>query len=123
MSEAGLSITMAGANSDLNDPIGWAIRQCGGSVSDPTSVTSGDVTSVSEAATDKLFDLAELRTLETISGNLAVVDLDIGPRSEKLSQLAEMVEKRLIRKRQAVQTDYGFGRLTKVTARLARADA
>lgn len=121
LSEAGLAITYAGANANLNDPIGWAIRQCGGSVSDPVSVTNSDVATVGETDADKLFDLAELRTLESISGNLAVVDLDIGPRSEKLGQLAEMVEKRLARKQQAVRERYGFG-MVKVTGRLVRAD-
>ena len=98
-----------GGNLDLNDPIGWAIRQCSGTVTNFTTVSDADLASVSSADYDKLLDLAEYRTLQSISGNLAVVDIQVGPRRESLSQLVERIEARIARKLKQIQTDYGFG--------------
>lgn len=109
LSEASLAVTIVGSNADLNDPIGWAVRQCGGSVASVTSVADADVATVAASDMDKLLDLAELRTLETISGNLAGTDIKVGPRSENLDLLAQRVEQRLARKQTQLQRDYGFG--------------
>lgn len=109
LQEAGLDYIISGSNSDLNDPIGWAIRRLEGSVASVTSVADSDLSAIDTSDYDQLFDLAEYRTLENISGNLTYVDLTVGPRSERLGQLAEMVEKRLARKRKQLAEDYGFG--------------
>lgn len=110
LTAAGLDgTTIAGTNGDLNDPIGWAIRQCGGTVATLTSVVDGDVSSVNDADADKLLDLAELRTIETIEGNLDGVDITVGPRSESLNQLSVRVRAKLDSKRAQLQRDYGFG--------------
>jgi hypothetical protein len=101
--------TLDGANHDLADPIGWAVRQCGGTVANFVSVADDDVATVAAADYDKLLDLAEYRTLQSVSGNLAVVDIQIGPRKESLSQLGEQVEQRLARKLKQIQMDYDFG--------------
>lgn len=101
--------TVSGSNADLNDPIGWALRQCGYSVTSVAAVADADLVSVSAANTDKLFDLAELRMLETIQGNLDDVDIQLGPRQEALSQLAKQVEQRLERVQARVQREYGYG--------------
>lgn len=109
MSEAGMDvISNLGNNPDLNDPIGWAIRQCSGTVADFTTVANTDVATVAAADYDKLLDLAEYRTLQSISGNLAVVDIQVGSRRESLDQLVERVEARIARKLKQLQQDYGF---------------
>jgi hypothetical protein len=100
--------TVSGSNGDLNDPIGWAIRQCGGTVASVVSVADGDCASVDDTDVDKLLDLAELRTLETIEGNLDGVDITVGPRSESLNQLSVRVRMKLDAKRDQVRRDYGF---------------
>jgi hypothetical protein len=109
LSAAGLAVTVVGTNADLNDPIGWAIRQLGLTVDDITAVDDTDVARVGSSDYDKLLDLAELRALETIQQNLDDVDIEVGPRSEKLDQLAGRVAKALDRKRAQVQRDYGHG--------------
>lgn len=110
LTKAGLDgTTISGSNPDLNDPIGWAIRQCGGSVSTLTSVTSTDTASVSDTHLDKMLDLAEFRTLETIAGNFDQVSFTAGPISEDTTDLMQVIETRLKRKRDQLKQDYGFG--------------
>jgi hypothetical protein len=73
------------------------------------SEADSDLASVDSDDYDRLFDLAELRTLETIQGNLDDVDIQLGPRQEALSQLAKQVEQRLNRLQARVQREYGYG--------------
>ena len=100
--------TNDGSNADLNDPIGWAVRRCGGTVSDFVAISDTDVATVGSTDYDKFLDLVEYRTLQSISGNLAVVDIKSGPFDEKLSQLVKQVEERLKRKAEQLKADYGF---------------
>ena len=95
MEAAGMAVTVVGTNADLNDPIGYGIRASGGTVADPSLVTDTDVGTVSLTYFDLLLDRSELRLLENILGNLALVDITAGPRSEKLSQLAEQVGRKI----------------------------
>lgn len=99
-------VTANGSNPDLNSPLGFALRQCGGSVADPSQVADSDLSSFAASSYDKLFDLAEYRTLENISGNLDLVDIQEGPHKENLSQLAAQVEKRLARLEKTLQAKY-----------------
>jgi hypothetical protein len=103
------NLTIDGSNTDLNDPIGWALRQAGYTVANISAVVDADLTNVTTADTDQVLDLAELRTLQNISGNWAAVDLRVGPRDEKFSQFAAALEERIARKIKQVQADYGFG--------------
>lgn len=107
LAAAGLAVTTAGANADLNDPLAWAVGQAGGSVSDRTAVTDADLTTVD--GDDRLLDLAELRALESVAGNLALVDVTFGPHKESLGQLGERLEKLIARKRAQVARDHGIG--------------
>jgi hypothetical protein len=99
--------TVDGTNIDLADPIGWAVRQCGGTVDNYTAVDDDDLTTVSDY--DKLLDLAEYRTLQSIGGSPVFVSIQVGQRREELSKLADSVDKRLERKLAQIQRDYGFG--------------
>jgi hypothetical protein len=110
LTAAGLDgTTVTGANADLNDPIGWALRQAGYAVASIVAVADADLANVAIDDTDKILDLAELRTLESVHENLNLVDFRLGPRAESLSQLAEQVEKEIARKRSCVQREYGMG--------------
>lgn len=100
-------VTANGSNPDLNSPLGYAIRMCGGTVADPSNVADSDLSTLSSVF-DKLSDLAEYRTLENISGNLDLVDISEGPHRESLGQLAERVEKRLARLQEKLQKTYGL---------------
>ena len=109
MTKAGMDgTTVDGSNADLADPIAWALQTAGYSVADITNPTTAEVAS---ALTDilEVTALAELRTLENLLGNLDDVDTSVGPRDEKLSQLAEQVQKRLDWLAKWIEQLYGHG--------------
>ena len=58
--------TVDGTNADLNDPIGVAIRECGGTTAAPELVTDADVATVVTADLDKLLDIGEYRLIGSI---------------------------------------------------------
>lgn len=109
MTEADLDgTTVDGTNADLNDPIGVALRRLGESVTDISDVADADLSGVAETDYNQLLDLAELRVLESIEGNLTLVDITAGPRSEKLSQLAGFVQNRKQQLTDRIREEYGF---------------
>lgn len=112
MSAAGLAITTAGTNEDLNDPICSALMELGCEPVNPGNITDSDLSGIASNRTAELFDRVELRTLENIAGNLDLVDLSVGPRDETLSQLSEQVEKAIERLSTRVARMYGDTMLT-----------
>jgi len=100
--------TVDGSNTDLADPIAWALQTAGYDVAD---ITNPDTAEVALALDDilEVSALAELRTLENILGNLDDVDTSVGPRDEKLSQLAEQVQRRLDWFSERVEQLWGHG--------------
>lgn len=105
LTAAGLAVTVAGANADLNGPIGSALRALDYTVASAVLVADADVAAVTDAETNEFLDLATLFTLEAILENLDDVDLTVGPRSEKFSQLAEQIERRIERLRSILGLD------------------
>jgi hypothetical protein len=101
--------TVNGTNADLNGPLGRSIRNLGYTVTDITSISDADVAQVTEAQYDEFLDMAELYLLEAILGNLDDVDITVGPRSEKLSQLAGQVERKIARLTAHVEDLYDYG--------------
>lgn len=99
--------TVEGANTDLNDPIGYGIRQTGGTVQSFVLITSADVATVAESDYDQYLDLAEYRALQNAQGNFDDVDIKVGPRDEKLSQFGVRLEKLLKRKADMIDKTYG----------------
>jgi len=93
MEAAGMIVTTTGVNYDLHDPLAWANRMVGGTSTYASTVEDADLAKVAAADYDDFIDLAEYRTLKNILGNLDDVDITAGPRSEKLSQLADHVQK------------------------------
>lgn len=96
--------TADGSNADLNDPIGWAVRKLGGSVADVSSVANSDLENIKRV--DALFDLGELRVLETILGNYDKVDSTVGPRREEYDDLAQRLLKWLPEKRKQIEHEH-----------------
>lgn len=109
MTAAGMTITHTGANAHLNGPIGRALRDLGYSVADITDVTDADVAQVTDAQIAEFIDLMIMYTLEAIMGWLANVDITVGPRTEKLSQLAGQVERKIKVLRARMKEIYGYG--------------
>lgn len=107
LTKAGLDgVTDDGTNVDLNDPIGWAVRTLGYPVADVTEVSSDEVEAVPSGKVNALLDLAELRTLESILGNLDLVSAQVGPRREELNDLARRLNERIPRKRKEIEQEH-----------------
>ncbi len=122
LTAAGLdSTTISGANADLNDPIGWAIRQCAGTVASLVLVADTDIATVAESDLDKLLDLAELRTLESIQENNDLVDIQSDDQRKAWAALGTRLELIIARKRASVARIYGTlqGTLTAGTINLS----
>lgn len=101
-------VTDSGTNDDLNDAIGYAVRQCGGTVADPTAVVDADLSAITE--TDKLLDFAELRALKTaLTVARRLVTFQTGPRAEDLSDLAKGLAADVAMKQAEISESYGLG--------------
>jgi hypothetical protein len=122
LTAASMAVTYAGANASLNAPIGWAIRQSDGTVAAPALVTDADVATLDSADLDQLLDLAELRTLENVLANYALVDAKAGPVEAKSSQLADRLERRINQLRSWIAQAYGIGGYTAFSVQLTRTD-
>ena len=110
MIKAGLDgVTINGTNASLNDPIGRGLRAIGSPPADLAAVDDSDLAVVTDDLVDALLDVAELRALENISGNLDDVAVTVGPRSEQRNQLADQVLRKIERLTAKVQLEYGIG--------------
>lgn len=101
--------TVDGNNPDLVDPIGYSIRQLGGTVTTITDVVDADLAGIGADDYDEFFDIAELRTLQNVQGNFALVDVAIGSRDEKWGALGNTLDKLIARKEKRVKDLYGLG--------------
>jgi hypothetical protein len=110
MTEASLDgTTKDGTNSDINDALADSLLKMGETPSSIAAIADADLSGLSGTDITELLDRAELRLLETVSGNLVYVNIQIGPRREELAALAEQVEKRVQRLLSKVQREYGIG--------------
>lgn len=101
--------TVSGTNIDLNDPIGFSLRNLGYSVASITNVSDADLAGAGDDEIDQLLDVAELRLLENALQNFDQVTVTVGPRTEDLSDLRDGLEKTITRKREYVSSQYGSG--------------
>lgn len=100
--------TVNGTNTDLNDPIGYGVRQAGGTVAAIELVTTADIATVASADQEKMLDLAELRVLKSCWTNLQLVDIEVGERNVKYSQLATRLKNIIASKQEEVDSLYDF---------------
>lgn len=108
LSEAGLDgTTQSGANDDLSDPIATTIRKMGYTVADLSEVADTDLANVPDGDIDQLLDMAELRVLETIEGNLTLVTTGEADSSYSFSDLASRLSTRIQRLRDRIIEEYG----------------
>jgi hypothetical protein len=97
-------------NPDLNDPIGYAIRQCGGTVTSISLVSDADLANIPDVPADKLFDFAELRLMETLlAAARRLVSISVGPRSEQLGEIAGGLVADIQQKRSNLEKEHGLG--------------
>jgi len=105
----GMAVTHDGSNTDLNSPIGYAIRNCGGSVASFGLVVDADLSSFEEEDYDQLLDVAEYRLLLSIKGRWGKVDVKAGQLSESLSQFSKDIDEDIKNKLSMLKMLYGFG--------------
>ena len=94
-------------NPALSDPIAWALRMLGFEPESAIDIVDDDLANVTRKHYDALFDLAELRTLESVAGNLTLVTHTTGPVSENLSDLGKILDKMIPQKRANVASMHG----------------
>jgi len=123
MTAAGMDgTTVDGTNADLNGPIGRALHDLGHAVASFVLVANADVDDVTDAQTGEFLDRVILHTLEAVLGNLDDVDITVGPRSEKLSQLAAQAERRVARLRVTLGAGMVTPAATVITLNIAEHD-
>lgn len=102
--------TIDGDNDDLVDPVGTSIRNLGDTVTTITDIVDADLAGIVEADYDELFDVAELRALQNAhSAATTLIDTKLGPRDEKLSNMANTLAKLIEMKQKQVEELYGYG--------------
>lgn len=108
--------TVNGTNTSLNSPIRYGIQGSGGSVVSPSLVTDADVQTVAANKLDQLYDIAELRTLDTVWSHFTLVDAKAGPVEAKSSQFAGYLKDRIAALRASIAALYGIGVVDCVTS-------
>jgi hypothetical protein len=109
MQSAGMDYQTYPGNASLVEPLIFALLCMDLVPASMTALSDADFIGVADTDLPKLLDLAELRLLENVAGNLALVDVSVGPRKENLSQLLDQTEKAIARLSSKVQRLYGLG--------------
>lgn len=110
MTFAGLDgTTVGGTNADLNDPIGNALLGMGITPASIVAITDADLSGVASDNYEEFLDRAQYRLLKNIAGNLDLVDIQVGPRRESLSQIHEQVQKEIETLELSLAKQYGVG--------------
>jgi hypothetical protein len=105
-----MSLDLSGDNPDMADPILWALRMLGYSPASVVRVSDAEIGAVESDRVDALFDLAELRLLTTIQGNLTKVSSSVSSQqnlSESWGQLLTAIDGIVRAKRDAVDAMHG----------------
>lgn len=100
--------TTDGTNTDLVEPLRWALAQAGYSTASIVDVTNTDLLSVATTDLDKLLDLFELRCLESASTKFTNVDEVAGPRERKYSQLGRRLADLINDKSKLIESEHGI---------------
>lgn len=123
MELVGLAVTMLGVNADLDGPLSTAFRKVGHVPASPVTVTDADLANLSDDEIDEYFDRAELRLLENIHRNFDLNDIKSGQQEEKLSQLAQQIQKDIELLTARIKDEYGdTGAGSSFAVGLTRAD-
>lgn len=104
-----MSVETSGTNTDLNNIIGFAIRQSGGTVASFASVADSDLSGFDSEYYEQLFDIAELRLLKNIKGRWGKWDIRAGQLAENLSQFGKDLDADIERLEKHVKSTYGIG--------------
>ena len=86
--------------------LAWSVRRLGGSTASLLEPTEDEVATI--ASGDALIDVAELRLLESMRGNLIAVTNRTGPVQDDYNDLSRRLEKAITEKRAAILGDHGI---------------
>lgn len=109
MEFVGMDVTNTGVNPDLADPIATALLLMGITPASFINPADADLTTIAVTDVPKLLDLAEVRLLENILGNMDKVTLTAASGTEQFGQFATDLEKIIARKQATAQKQYGIG--------------
>lgn len=97
----------ASLNSDLVDPLTWALRTLEVVLVDPMSVTEAEIATVTDDDITSLLDLAEYRLLKTIINVMDQTDERLGPHGKWASQYPTRLKERLESEEKRIRRVYG----------------
>jgi len=109
MEFVGMDVATVGTNTDLNDAIGFSVRNCGGKVESIIAVTDADLGTVPDDEIDKLLDVAEYRLIFNILGNMDEVSVSVAGQSESYSEIRATLESQIGLLSTKLEKMYGFG--------------
>ncbi len=98
-----------GTTATLADPIGTALLACEVAVADPSAPADADFLLLPSADSLRFLDIAELRCLETVWGNLDEVTEQEGTDKQEWNQAKEGLRKRIQDKKKDLLDLYGYG--------------
>ncbi len=101
--------SLANAGKGYDDPLGFALRQCGVIPADVFVPNDADLASVAPADIDKVLDFAEYRLLVTALQNFVDVDVTIGPRHESADQMRKRLQEAVDARAVYLRAAYGYG--------------
>lgn len=111
--EVGMHLEEEGTdNTDLHDPIAWALRRCGLSVASPVAPTEDEIAAVPSDQLDQFLDHVELRALESALTRYVGVDVGAQGESQRHDQLGMRIERAIARKREQIARDYASATVT-----------
>lgn len=99
----------AGSNADLADPIASALRACDVELIDPTEPADDDFLGLAAADHGKFLDVAELRCLESVWGNLDEVTEQEGTDRQEWTRARQEIAARIESKRKQIAEEHGLG--------------
>ena len=109
MAVVAMDVSSTSPNPDLADPIRIAARGLGLSLASPLSVVDADLASLAGFAVERLLDLAERRTLETVLNRYTEVDAQVDRDAQKASQFADRLVRRIAALDVGLAKPYGPG--------------
>lgn len=112
------ALTANGTNADLNDPIRASVRLLARAVSGDVVVADGDLAPIAGSTLEKLYDLAERRTLETVLNNYVYVDRQVDRDAQKLDQFRKGLQDRIAYLTTRLAKPYGPGAGGAVASRI-----
>ena len=102
------AVTRDGTNSDLDDPIRFALNDLGWTVADPLTPADIDLLPVTGVYVDRVLDGAELRVLETCWTKWVYVTVKGGDEQQNLSDLADRLASRIEQLTLKIERPYGL---------------